>query len=152
MCDEAKFGPVFHRFTFREAIQRELLTDYQVTIIGVDNAEYREWAEAGRFITIDGVEVTDARKAAGQLGLAKAMRKYGLRRVISFHNRVKEAKGFADSLPGVIDWMPARHRPAGLYATHVSGEMSTFRRRARSCGTCGRWTMRSTAWSPTRAA
>jgi len=45
MCDEAKFEPVLHRLTFREAIQRELLTDYRVAIIGVDNAQYRETQE-----------------------------------------------------------------------------------------------------------
>ena len=74
--------------------------------------------------------MTDARALAGQIGVAKAMRDHNLRRVISFHNRVKQAKGFADSLPDVIAWMPADERPAGrLYSTHVSGEMPTFTRR-----------------------
>ena len=73
----------------------KLLTDYQVAVVGVDDATYRDWAERGRFVTLDGTEVTDARTLAGQIGLAKAMRKYDLRRTITFHSRVKRAREFA---------------------------------------------------------
>ena len=58
-------------------------------------------------------EIDNAATLAGQIGLAKAMRKYDLRRVITFHSRVKRAKEFAASMPDVIDWMPALHRPKG---------------------------------------
>ena len=37
MDDPSKFGTVFHRLTFGEAIKRDLLTDYQVAVVGVDN-------------------------------------------------------------------------------------------------------------------
>jgi superfamily II DNA or RNA helicase len=133
MDDEEKFGKVFHRLTFHEAIQRNLLTDYQVVIIGVDNTTYRDWAERGRFITIDGKEVKDARSVAGQIGLAKAMRRpYDLRRVITFHRLVKGAKEFKASLPEVIDWMPARQRPKGkLWTDYVDGTMSAGERHRR---------------------
>ena len=40
-------------------------------------------------MTPDGERVTDARTLAGQIALAKSMRKYNLRRVISFHSRVE---------------------------------------------------------------
>jgi superfamily II DNA or RNA helicase len=129
MDDPGTFGPVFHRLTFGEAIERDLLSDYQVAVIGVDDATYREWAEHGRFVTLDGKAVTDARSLAGQIGLAKAMRRYGLRRTISFHSRVARARDFARSLTEVVEWMPKRQRPKGsLWATHVSGEMSTGQR------------------------
>jgi superfamily II DNA or RNA helicase len=124
MDDETKFGTVFHRLTFGEAISRDLLTDYQVAIIGVDNDTYREWAERGAFVTLDGVEVSDAATLAGQIGLAKAMRKYALHRMISFHSRIKRAREFAASLPEVLEWMPARQRPKGeLWSRYASGQM-----------------------------
>ena len=129
MDDETKYGKVFHRLTFGEAIKRDLLTDYQVAIIGVDNATYRDWADKAWFVTTDGVEVTDARKLAGQIGVAKAMRDYNLFRTITFHNRIQKAKEFADSLPEVIAWMPADERPTGyLWSKHASGEMPTGKR------------------------
>jgi hypothetical protein len=36
--DKTAFGPVFHRLGFAEAIERALLTDYQVVVVGVDDA------------------------------------------------------------------------------------------------------------------
>lgn len=132
MDDEEKFGKVFHRLSFREAIERGLLTDYRVAVIGVDNATYRDWAEKGWFITIDGKEVRDARTVAGQIGLAKAMRGYNLRRVITFHRLRKDAKKFSISLPEVIDWMPTRQRPNGrLWTDYVDGTMSAGERQRR---------------------
>ena len=124
MDDETKFGPVFHRLSFGDAIERDLLTDYQVAIVGVDDATYREWAEKGTLVTRDGKRIDNAATLAGQIGLAKAMRKYDLRRLISFHSRVKRAREFASSLPDVIDWMPARQRPKGrLWSDVATGEM-----------------------------
>jgi len=45
MDDETGFGKVFHRLSFGEAISRDLLTDYQVAIVGVDDSTYRSYAE-----------------------------------------------------------------------------------------------------------
>jgi len=124
MDDKAKFGKVFHRLGFGEAIKRDLLTDYQVAIVGVDDALYLEWAEKGVSVTRDGTEVTNAATLAGQIGLAKAIRKYDLHRVISFHSRVKRAREFAYTMPDVLVWMPARQRPKGeLWSEYASGEM-----------------------------
>ncbi len=129
MDDPDTFGPVFHRLSFGEAIEKDLLSDYQVAVIGVDDATYREWAERGRFVTVDGKAVTDARSLAGQIGVAKAMRRYELHRTISFHSRVARARDFARTLTEVVEWMPKRQRPKGpLWAQYVSGEMSTGQR------------------------
>jgi superfamily II DNA or RNA helicase len=125
MDDEEKFGKVFHRLSFGEAIKRDLLTDYQVSIVGVDDDTYREWAEDGILVRIDGHEITDAATLAGQIGLIKAMRKYDLRRTISFHSRVKRARDFAAALPEVVAWMPAKQRPKGkAWCAYTSGEMN----------------------------
>ncbi|SON61726.1 Putative DNA repair helicase RadD [Mycobacterium simulans] len=132
MNDEVAFGPVFHKLGFAEAIERELLTSYQVVVVGVDDATYRGWAQRGQFVTIDGQEVRDARTLAGQIGIAKAMNRYDLRRVITFHSRVKSAEQFARSLPEVIAWMPAEQQPAGqLWTAHASGEMTARQRQVR---------------------
>ncbi|WP_243706792.1 DEAD/DEAH box helicase [Mycobacterium marinum] len=129
MDNAEAFGPVFHRLGFAEAINRDLLTDYQVVVVGVDDATYRDWAQQGRFVTLDGTKVTDARTLAGQIGLAKAIRRYDLHRTITFHSRVKRAREFARELPEVIAWMPARQRPKGqLWSDYASGEMPAGQR------------------------
>ena len=130
MDDPAKFGDVFHRLKFSEAIERKLLTDYQIVIIGVDDATYQNWAERGTLVNLDGTKMdTDARSLAGQIGLAKAMAKYDLQRIITFHGRVNSAKKFAASMPAVLDWMPADQRPNGaLWSKFASGTMSAGER------------------------
>ena len=129
MDDERVFGPVLHRLTFGEAIDRDLLSDYQVVVIGVDNEMYRALAEHGEFVTPDGESITDARTLAGQIALVKAMRKYELRRVISFHSRVNAARKFSDDVPYVSAWMPARARPRDvIWSDYVSGAMPSGHR------------------------
>ncbi|WP_152975361.1 DEAD/DEAH box helicase [Rhodococcus rhodochrous] len=129
MDDERSFGKVFHRLSFGEAISRDLLTDYQVVIVGVDDSTYCSYAEKGTLVTRNGEDTTDARSLAGQIGLAKAMQKYDLRRVISFHSRVARAQKFATELPVVIDWMPDEQRPTGsIWSEFASGTMTAGQR------------------------
>ena len=130
MDDEAVFGKPLHTLSFGEAIERNLLTDYQVVIVGVDDAMIAEWIRNRRIVGTDtGIE-TDAQALATQIGLIKAIRDYGLQRIISFHNRVKRAAEFAQELPLVLEWLDPQHKPTGtITADHVSGAMSTIARR-----------------------
>lgn len=129
MDDEELFGRVFHRLGFGEAIERDLLTDYRVVVVGVDDATYRSFAKRGVLVTRKGEMVTDARTLAGQIGLAKAMRQFDLSRLISFHSRVARARDFAAEMSAVIDWMPDDQRPTGnLWSKHASGAMSAGER------------------------
>jgi len=129
MDDEHVFGPEFHVLTFHEAVSADppLLTDYQVVVIGVTDREAKAWAEQARLVrTADGLS-TDARTLAAQIGLAKAMKKYDLRRLITFHSSVAKAARFVDatqrdSLPGVIPHLTRSTRPSGkLWTKHISG-------------------------------
>ena len=134
MDDEAIFGPVLFKLSFAEAIERNLLSDYRVLIVGIDNEQYRRYAEHGQIVALEGDEKgdekTDARSLASQIGLAKAMRRYDLQRVITFHGRVKGARDFSSMLPRVIEWMPQDERPDGrVWPQAVSGKMSTGDRR-----------------------
>jgi hypothetical protein len=129
MDDESVYGRVLHRLAFGEAIRRGLLSDYQVAIVGVDNATYREWADRGEFVTYDGDAVTDARTLAAQIGLLRAIARFDLRRVVTFHAFIARAARFARLLPDVCAWIPQELRPTGsLWSTHVSGEMTSGER------------------------
>ena len=134
MDDESRFGPVFHRLPFDAAIRADILTDYQVVVIGVTQAETRQWAEEGRLVrTKDGM-VTDARTLAAQIGLAKAMRRHDLRKTITFHSSVAKASRFtdaalADSLVGAIERMSPAAKPSGqLWTAHISGQTAAGKR------------------------
>jgi superfamily II DNA or RNA helicase len=132
MDDEEKFGKVLHRLTFAQAIDQDLLSEYQVAVVGVTDQNYREMAERGAFVTRDGETVTDARTLARQIGLLRAMRKHDLHRVVSFHSRIDYASRFASSLRDTNEWLPARRRPRGnLWTDHVSGRMTAGERDVR---------------------
>ena len=106
MDDEHVFGPEFHVLTFHEAISADppLLTDYQVVVIGVTDSEAKAWVEDAHLVrTADGLS-TDARTLAAQIGLAKAMKKYDLRKIITFHSSVAKAARFVD--PTLRDSLP----------------------------------------------
>ena len=130
MDDAAMFGKVSYTLPFGEAIKRGLLTDYQVVIIGVDNPMIAAWIENRELIkTESGIE-SDAESLAAQIGLLKAFKDYDLRRVISFHSRVKRAERFSKNLIDVIGWVGDEHKPSGTMKTDfVSGEMASDKRR-----------------------
>ena len=130
MNDEKSFGKRFHTLTFGEAIKRDLLTDYRVLIVGVDNERIKEWIENRRLVATDTELTTDARSLAGQIGLLKAIKDWNLRRLISFHGRVKRAQEFSEDIIQVGEWLDDDHKPSSkLWAEYVSGEMPTIARR-----------------------
>ena len=131
MDDNEVFGPVFHELKFSEAIRRKLLTDYRVVIVGVDDPMYRQYAEEGVFVTLDCKRITDARTLASHIAVAKATKQYDLRRIITFHGRVKRAREFAEEFPQFIRWMPRAAIPSGnFWAELISGEMASGKRDA----------------------
>jgi len=137
MDDENLFGPEFHVLNFHDAITAQptpLLTDYQVVVIGVTNAEAKALVTDAKLVrTKDGLE-TDARTLAAQIGVAKAMKQYNLTRMITFHRSIRRASRFVDgtqrdSLPGVIEKLRPTCRPSGrLWARHVSGATPASKR------------------------
>lgn len=132
MDDKALFGEVMYALPFGKAIERKLLTDYRVVIIGVDDATIAQWIDQRKLVsTGTGVE-TDSESLAAQIGLLKAMKDYDLKRVISFHSRVSRAEDFITELQKVSDWISDEHRPSGdLHADFVSGNMPAGKRKVK---------------------
>jgi superfamily II DNA or RNA helicase len=126
MDDEDVFGPVIHTLTFGEAIQRQLLNDYQVVVVGVDEPRVKALIENKEIISTDPEKNTDARTLAAKIGLIKAIKDYDLKRVISFHSRVKGAREFSEEFEDVVGLIKSDERPQGVFLSDfVSGEMKT---------------------------
>ena len=129
MDDEKVFGTEFYRLSFGQAINRGLLTDYQLVIIGVDEPMIADWIKNRQLLKQDD-EIIDAKSLAAEIGLIKAIKDFNLKRVISFHSRVKSAEDFSKELPKVLDLIAESHKPIGKLATgFVSGKMPTNQRR-----------------------
>jgi len=131
MDDQEVYGPVFHKLSFGAAIANDppLLTDYQVVIVGVDDSLCAEMIDERLLIQTENKIESDAQSFASHIGLAKALKKYDLRRVITFHSRVSSAKDFQQDFSEVVEWMPEENRPDGnIIANYVSGAMPTNQR------------------------
>jgi predicted helicase len=134
MNDEKGFGPRFHTLPFSKAIKDNLLTDYQVVIVGVDNnriKEIKDLIEKRQLVETDTGLLTDAKSLAVSIAVLKAIKDYNLEpqngyRMISFHGRIKRAREFSEDIEKVAKWLRDEDKPQGkLWATQVSGEMPT---------------------------
>jgi predicted helicase len=131
MDDEKIFGPVFHTLSFGQAIASDppLLTDYQVVVVGVDSLMTKDLINERALLQIKPNDNIDAESLAAHIGLLKAIKDYGLKRLISFHNRVSRAKNFSEDLIDIKPLISKKHLPNGnLKTDYVSGDMPTKKR------------------------
>ena len=132
MDDVAAFGPELHRLSFGQAIEQDLLTDYQVVVIGVTEPMVKVWIEEQILLQTSSDLVMDARSLAAKVGVLKAIKDYGLERIISFHSKVASAKQFAKEINELLEFIPGSQKPNGtIWSDYVSGTMSAADRKLR---------------------
>ncbi len=130
MDDREVFGPVFFNYSFAQAIKDNILTDYRVVIVGITSAEVSELVDKRALVKAGAIE-TDSESLALHIALAKAMKKWNLRRVISFHSRVSKARKFGSDQALVNQWMPQETVLSGEFtSTTISSSMPTDKRRS----------------------
>jgi len=132
MDDEKVFGGVLHRLSFSQAIGHGLLSDYRVIVIGVDDSMVHERIQSRSLAILGEEEVIDYSTLASHIALAKSIRDHDLRRVITFHGRVKNAKEFATKHPEIHKHLACDSKTTKkIKADYISGEMSTLQRNQR---------------------
>ncbi len=92
MNDADTFGYEFHRMTFKDAIEEEILVDYKIVAIGVNSDELKEYIEQRRFIDKN-ISIDEL---ANNYALEHVMKKYNVNHGLTFHSRVKLAQEFAN--------------------------------------------------------
>ncbi|QTD95712.1 DEAD/DEAH box helicase [Streptomyces cyanogenus] len=116
MDDESLFGPVAYRLTLSDAIDLGLLADYQILVPVVTDEDLRDWLATGPGAGVDGL-----RLAGRQVAALRAIHDHRLRRILTFHHRVADARAFATTLHETAATLPASLRPEGLWADWISG-------------------------------
>lgn len=116
------YGPVVHTLSFAEAARRNIICDYKVVISVVTSTMVNDHLLQHGEVIVDG-DVVKARQVALQIALQKAVEKYGVSRIFTFHGTVAAARSFtSDDGEGI-------HQHLSDFATlHVSGAMPTSRR------------------------
>jgi predicted helicase len=129
MDDTDLYGEVAHTLPFSEAIERDLLTDYEVFVVGVDDPEIARAIRERELLRVGDTDI-DGETLAAHIALHRAMKARGSRRIITFHRTVKQAEAFARTVPVVSDWLKANNRPGvhDVWGEAVSGDMPVARR------------------------
>ena len=125
MDDKSKFGEVLHKLNFSKAIKDDLLTDYQVSIIGVDNCEIQQKIIQRELISSNGDYIFDAESLGTFIAILKAIKNYKLTKLISFHNLIKHAETFSINFPIVSNFF--RHYfndDINIDSDYVKGKMN----------------------------
>ncbi|MFG2402583.1 DEAD/DEAH box helicase [Streptomyces lydicus] len=116
MDDENLFGPVAYHLNLSDAIDLGLLADYQILVPVVTDTDLRDWLATGAGAGVDGL-----RLAGRQVAALRAIHDHRLRRILTFHHRVADARAFATTLTDTAATLPTELRPERLWADWISG-------------------------------
>ena len=112
MDDEQTYGKELHRLDFSTAVQRDLLSDYKVLILTVDEkqvskAMQAQFAVNGELNLDDAIKIIGCWKGLGKQianaqegGIADAA---PMRRAVAFTQTISASKKIADNFPRIID-------------------------------------------------
>jgi len=132
MLDEKIYGKTAFRLSFATAIELGLLAGYQTVVPVVTDEQVRAAAAAVRgnpeFLRVGNTALSPAMLAT-QLAVLRAAHTHGLRRMITFHNKVANAKWFAATLPHAAALLGPEERPQRVWAGHVHGGQPLAQRR-----------------------
>ena len=116
------YGQVVHTLNFAEAARRGIICDYKVVISVITSEMVNEYLLKHGEVIVAG-DTVKAKQVALQIALQKAVEKYGVSRIFTFHGSVAAARSFtSDDGEGIRQHLP------NFTTLHVSGEMPTARR------------------------
>lgn len=99
MDDESIYGSVFDRYTFGEAIQDGVISDYKIVLTAITASEVGALIKDNRLIIAEDDEkerLLTAQNIYKQSVLHKAMQRFNIKKTITFHSSVKRAKAFVN--------------------------------------------------------
>jgi superfamily II DNA or RNA helicase len=93
----ADYGARFYTMTFKEAIERDIITDYQIVSYVVTDKEVEELIKANRLLNAGpGQEAVDARDVAAAVAVKRVMEEYGVRHPLVFARSISASKNACD--------------------------------------------------------
>lgn len=122
MDDHSRFGRVIHHLSFAKATELGLLCPYQVAVIPVSDHEVHQLIAKHRVVTADGDENLDAASLATQIACARAMRRFGCKRIVAFQPSIPHSKRFSVQFLTASNLLDSDDAPSGpVWVEHVDG-------------------------------
>lgn len=126
MDDTAVFGKVLYQLKFSQAIERELLCDYQVVVVGVDDPSVQAEIESKSVVASLGGDTLDSQTLAHHIALSKAVKDYNLKKLITFHSGIRGARDFCADHKKILESLS--QKTDSLQIGFVHGGMPTAKR------------------------
>ncbi len=129
MNDTEVYGEIVYKLPFSEALEKNLVTDYEVLVVGVDDAKIARAIRTRKLLKVEGSKI-DGEELAAHVAIHRGIKnRRGVRRLIAFHNGVRHAKKFSKNVPLVREFLRKnRRRPAQIWGEAVWGEMPLAQR------------------------
>jgi superfamily II DNA or RNA helicase len=126
MDDDDVYGETFSYMSFKEAIESDLLTDYKIITIDIKKSEISDFIKENNLVQLNGKwkKETEARSLASMLALRKAMKRFDIKNVVSFHSSIEKAKRNKELQQYITDTY--NYKPIDTYT--VSGKIPTTKR------------------------
>ncbi|MEV6987557.1 Helicase associated domain protein [Sphaerisporangium sp. NPDC051017] len=129
MDDEKVFGPLAHRLPFSTAFARDLIADYEIVAAAVTDEHIKSLTDDPDVRLQLARTAVSAQILATQITVLRAAAEYGVRRAITFHNRVADARAWAQTVRQAWEIMAAGQRPRSVSAYFVHGDQQPQDRR-----------------------
>ena len=134
MDNESQFGPEFHRLSFAEAVEADLLSDYKVTILVMSE---KQIARDYQRLLAEGEALADVGRVIGCLnGLAKVDPEgleftddpEPMHRAVAFSNTIKYSQHFVSLVEREQDEAALAERKLTMEGKHVDGKSGVLER------------------------
>ncbi len=140
MNDENKYGKVFSRLNFGQAIKQGIISDYEIVIAAAKSSELFQIIKNNpKFISEELTPhnlLTKAQSIFKQVLIAKCYSELGISKTISFHSTVNQAKAFVFGsgagdyeIKSFFENIYKNNNTKDLYFDHVNGSMSSAQRK-----------------------
>jgi superfamily II DNA or RNA helicase len=129
MDDEARYGKTLHRLSFGDAIEQGIVSDYRIVFAGITKSELNALIKTNRYVAPESFngkdyEVDAAQSVYRRVLLKRCFEELGLKKVITFHSKVAEAKLFATQISDDL----ASALSGSVSVSHINGTMSSSER------------------------
>ena len=126
MDDEDIYGETFSFMSFKDAVNQNLLTDYKIITIDVKKSEIAEFIKSNGLVQLSDKwkKETEARSLSSMIALRKAMNRFDIKNVVSFHSSIERAKRNM----GIHSYITSTYGYKPIDTFTVSGKDSTSKR------------------------
>jgi superfamily II DNA or RNA helicase len=128
MDDKEKYGKTFHKLGFGKAIAQKIVSDYRIVFSGITQNFLNDYIKNNRYVVnaqeLGQNDIEASQSIYRRILLKRSFSELGITKVISFHNKVSEAKAFAEQfkkdLIGTVE--------GSIFISQVNGSMSAQER------------------------